>query len=173
MRHRGILWSAIATAPAPSFSKGGCHTGRPTFNVFIYGTDPTPSQFQEALNWIRLVCGRCVQGGKFDSRIATFQKAPRNRSAYTVIIRAIQSILISPQKHLSRASSFKRFRVHTTGNRYLGGYTGEKDSLVRVPGKVAYWTEAVMSTSVAGPSHSLLIPGLQKSPRRNGSAASR
>jgi hypothetical protein len=152
------------------FSKEGVTQGDP-LSMFVYGMGLLPlirvlkKSFPSLdQTWYADDAGA---GGKFDLIKQHFRKLQEIGPYYGYYPEPSKSILIVPQKNLVAAqAAFKDFEFTiTTGNRYLGGYIGEKESLVLwLREKVAYWTEAVKElASVAGPFPQSAYAGLQKS----------
>ena len=170
-KHWGILMIRNSDGTGTFiFSKEGVTQGDP-LSMFVYGIGLLPlirtlkKSFPE-LDQTWYADDAC-SGGKFDSIKLHFRKLQEIGPLYGYYPEPSKSILIVSQKNLLAAqAAFKDFEFTiTTGNRYLGGYIGEKDSLVLwLREKVAYWTEAVKElASVAGPFPQSAYTGLQKS----------
>ena len=122
------------------FSKEGVTQGDP-LSMFVYGIGLLPlirtlkKSFPE-LDQTWYADDAC-SGGKFDSIKLHFRKLQEIGPLYGYYPEPSKSILIVSQKNLLAAqAAFKDFEFTiTTGNRYLGGYIGEKDSLVLWLGK--------------------------------------
>ncbi|WP_288993061.1 hypothetical protein, partial [uncultured Marinobacter sp.] len=106
-------------------------------------------------------------GGKFDAIKQHFAKLQEIGQHYGYYPEPTKSILIVSHENLPAATAaFKdlEFTI-TTGNRYLGGFIGEKDTRDRwIQGKVALWSEGVTElASVADTYPQSAYAGLQKS----------
>jgi hypothetical protein len=131
------------------YSKEGVTQGDP-LSMFAYGIGLLPLiralkvQFPEMeQTWYADDAGA---GGKFDAIKRHFEKLEEIGPHYGYYPEPSKSILIVPQKNLAAAQI--AFEGHeftiTTGNRYLGGFIGEREAQdIWIREKVANWAVAV------------------------------